>query len=404
MRKSSVTSVFLWTRLLTSPLDAVFTLLIFIIGMELQATVLQLTVLAAIKPAVSLLAFHIHGKYFDKCQNSRNYLILLNLAGCLPVLLFPYVLDTWFYIICYALFQTAQRAAFPAWGEILKSHAGTESLGKIFSKSTSINYVIIIFIPLLFSYQMDTTPWIWKYIFPVLAVIQVANTFLLLLLPKNKNFNAHSNKHTMSNAYFPCLEDFKLLKEEPEFKNYLLLFFLGGIGLVAIQPIIPVFFHETLRLSYLELTAAFSLCKGVAFIFSSPLWSHFINKVSLFRLNGYINLLSALFIVFLLCSGIYTGLLFPAFLIYGIMQAGCDLSWNISGPLFSKKKNSAGHSRLNLAFVGLRGCICPFIGKFIFLTSNATGVFLFAGILCLFSSFYAYALDRKYCINKEIAL
>ena len=400
VRKSSAASVFLWTRLLTSPLEAMFTLLIFIIGMELQATVLQLTVLAATKPVVSLFAFYIHGKHIHKCQNSRNYLILLNLVGCLPVLLFPYVLNVWFYILSYALFQTAQRAAFPAWGEILKTHVGTLSLGKIFSKSTSFSYFIMLFIPLLFSYQMDANPQIWKYIFPALAAIQVVGTFFLLLLPKNRNYHEYSE----NKKCFSWFQDFKLLKEVPEFKNYLLLFFLGGTGLVAIQPIIPIFFTETLRLSYVELTLAFSLCKGIAFISTSPLWAHFTNRVSLFRLNGYINLLSFLFMVFLLCSGIYAGLLFPAYLLYGMMQAGCELSWNISGPFFSKNKDSAGYSRLNLALVGLRGCICPFIGKFLFLVSNAIGVFVFSGILCLLSSLYAYALDRKYRIIEETVL
>lgn len=78
------------------------------------------------------------------------------------------------------------------------------------------------------------------------------------------------------------------------------------------------------------------------------------------------------------------------------MQAGCELSWNLSGPYFAKESESTFYSSINLAFVGLRGCLCPFIGQLIFIYSNSMTLFICAGLLCLMSGLYALWLNYEH--------
>lgn len=409
MKKRDSSFLFLFSRFLASPLEAMYTLLIFILSKDLNADVLQITILASVKPLVSLVAFYVSSLFMSKLNKIRNYLVILNIVGCLPCLLFPFVQSVWYYTLSYILFMTTLRAAFPAWAEILKTNLGLCKMGNIVSKGTSINYCMTIFLPLILSYWLDQNKHIWKVLFFSLAILQILNTFVLLrvqLLSQNlKNSHVGNSSFLISLKFIvlsPWQKGWKLLREKPEFAQYLILFFLGGAGLVAVQPILPIFFKENLQLSYQQLTLAFSLCKGIAFVFSSPLWARLANKISLYLLNSYINLFSCLFLAFILAANGNTHWLFLAYLMYGTMQAGCELSWNLSGPIFSKEKESTPYSGLNLALIGIRGSLFPFIGQWIFLNSNASVIFMSAGSLCFLSFLYALWLDyEKNLITKK---
>ena len=58
---------------------------------------------------------------------------------------------------------------------------------------------------------------------------------------------------------------------------------LGGAGLMFMQPVLPIFSEETLKLSYTELALAFAFCKGISFILSIPsVWGFLSSSVCQF--------------------------------------------------------------------------------------------------------------------------
>lgn len=383
--------LFILNRILIGPLEAMFTLLIFILSYELHANPFQLALIASAKPVASFFAFYLNTIIFNKPQRIRGYLISINLLGCFPCLLFPFTQNIWFFIGSYALFMMTLRASFPAWSEILKQNVGVDKIATVLSKGTSVTYAITLFVPFLFSFCLDHHPQIWKTLFCILAIFQCFNTLVLSFInPQN----------TLSNTEkFSLRGGWNLLKADPHFSKYLLLFFIGGAGLVAMQPIIPIFFQETLQLSYTEITLAICLCKGTAFILSSPYWAKSFSRISIFELNGYINLFSCLFIAFILMSTLNIHGILLAYLMYGTMQAGCELTLNLSGPTFSKEKDSTFYSSLNLLLLGLRGAIFPFAGQLIFSCSNAETLFVVSGVICVLGLAYAFFLDKQVKLN-----
>lgn len=385
--------IFLGSRLLCSPLEALYALMIFILCKDMNASILQLTVLACLKPTVSLFAFYASSVVANRPNWSKRYLIIINLIGCLPCLMFPIVHNIWFYVVSYGIFMAALRSCFPVWCEVLKNNLGMDKIGKTISRGTSISYAVITLVPLLLSYYMDNNVHIWKFLFVALACLQLLNSFILVFLNVPMQ-----QKSSCSNSieFGPLKNAVKLCIKNPDLANYLFMFFLGGAGLIAIQPILPIFFKETMHLSYTQLTLAISFCKGIAFVVTSPLFARAMKFISIFMLNAYINLFSCMFIAFILASQTKASWIFVAYLMYGTMQAGCELSWNMSGPLFSGVENSTPFSSLNLALVGIRGCICPFLGQLLFLNSCATSVFITAGVLCFVSLIYSLVLNKKF--------
>lgn len=393
---NNLSKAYLFSRLLGTPLEAMYTLLIFILVKEFNPSWLQLSLLAASKPISSLFAFYLSAGMIGRQHQFKRYLVAVSTLTAMPALIFPLIESCWFYIAAHFIFMIGQRASFPVWNSTLKNHLMENRLSSLQAKAISIQQSIAIFAPMLIGYWIDFDREIWKSLFLGLAVVQMSSSLMMqFLLPA---FNSPNNSATSSQVSFlsptaQWQESKKLLLARRDFFSYLQLFFWGGTGLVMMQSTLPQFFNANLHLSYTSIALASSVCKGIALIATTPLWAYWVNKMSLYRFNLYINLFSTLFIAFILLSNIHSEWVFAAYLFYGAMQAGCELSWNMSGPHFAKEKECTLYSSLNLPLIGLRGMVFPFVGQWILLLSNANVVFLCAAALTLASLLYARKLD-----------
>lgn len=381
--------LYLSYRFFGSPLEALYTLLIFILTKELNASMLQLTVLAASKPVVSLVSFQINSVILGKPKRIKPYLITLSTLGALPSLFFFYIDNPWFYIASYSLSIICIRGANPAWLEMLKIDIGQQAIGQTFSYGSAINYTFVALVPFALSSLMDTHPGIWKLLFAGLSLFQLINVMVIRAVKIPAIIPYPRTTHYWK-------EGWKIIVTDRAFLHYQLLFFLGGVGLVMLQPVLPVYFKETLNLSYTQLTLAFSICKGIGFVSSAYVWPRLAPRlISIYILNAGVNIFCCLFIGFIVASSGNLQWLYVAYLMYGALQAGCELTFNLSGPTFAGEKESTLYSSINLVFIGIRGCICPFLGQFLFAQSNALGVFFICGSISVTSVFYAFYLERN---------
>ncbi|MBA3238967.1 MAG: hypothetical protein H0T62_11560 [Parachlamydiaceae bacterium] len=65
-------------------------------------------------------------------------------------------------------------------------------------------------------------------------------------------------------------------------------------------------------------------------------WLAYTHKVALYSLNALVNVFSSLFIMLILIAGLGIEWLLIGYGMYGAMQAGCELSWNLSDRYFQK--------------------------------------------------------------------
>jgi hypothetical protein len=83
------------------------------------------------------------------------------------------------------------------------------------------------------------------------------------------------------------------------------------------------------------------------------------------------------------------------------MQAGSELSWNMSGPYFAKDLDSSSYSSLNVLTVGIRGCIAPVIGTLIGSLTNTTVVMSIALLLCVVATERMRSYGKRYSNEPE---
>lgn len=407
--QQSTQRAFLWTNVLKAPFWALYNLLVFILYKDLHATGLQVALFLALKPTVSILSI-----YWSQFVANRRDRLIPNIAtagilGYLPFLFSPFVHNAWYFIFSGALYMMLTRGVVPAWMEILKINLPENAREKVFSYGSAISYVGGIAFPLLLGGVLDTCFENWKWLFSATAFIGLGSLFFQLRIPVLPQENPSSEPIALDKKgvqgfkngcrkflFQPWKIAWNLFREREDFRQYQLGFFLGGVGLVLMQPALPHFFFDTLNVSYTELAVALSVCKGIGFALTTRFWTALFAKIPIFAFSAVVTLLAAFFPLSLLLADHHIYWLYFSYLSYGVMQAGSELSWHLSGPVFARNEDSSSFSSANVALVGLRGCIIPFLGSLLCSQYSASFVLVIAASFCLFASLQMYRCSNRF--------
>lgn len=373
------------TRVLDTPFWGLFNLLPFILYKDLHATPLELAALISLKPLSSILASYWSNRVDRKPGLLVSSILAARWIAFLPFLAFPLIHSVWYLIACFGLFMFLQVGMMPAWMELLKQNVPTQIREKVFSYTQAFGYLGGGLLPFLIGWMLDEWNGAWRWMFPVAALLALSASVWQRKMVERPTLDTSSSKRA-----HPLLEPWKsaweLLSRRPDFAKFQIGFMLIGSGLMIIQPALPVFFADGLHLSYTEVGVAITLCKGVGFAFSSPLWARFIQRVNLFRFGATVAALAALFPLLLMAASTQLAWLYIAYLAYGLMQAGNELSWNLSGTIFAKHENSAPFSTINIIAVGVRGLFIPSLGALLLSQFGSPAVMIVSSILCLLAA------------------
>lgn len=369
------------TRILDTPFWGLYNLIPFILYKDLGASAWQISLLVMLKPMSSLLSGYWSSQVRERPDRLVNNVILARLLSYLPFLFVPFVTSPWVFIALYGLYMMLSVGTVPAWMEILKRNLPKDVGEKTFAYTQAFGYMGGGLLPFLTGGLLDHYFEAWRWLFPLAALIGLSALFF------QKRIHVDVKQVTDSGYKEPWRASFELLKERVDFRQFQWGFMFLGSGLMILQPTLPAFFIDVLHLSYTELAVALTLCKGIGFALATPLWTKSLSRFALNPLTSLIAGMAALFPLALLLASTQLIWLYVAYLLYGIVQAGSELAWNMSGPIFSKEKDSSLFTTVNVLSVGVRGSLIPILGSFLLspvaLVASAT--------LCLGGSF---ALSR----------
>ena len=380
-------TAFLLSRLLSVPFGSIFNLLLIILYKDLHATPLQITIAIALRPVASLFAPYWSATIHSKDSRLILKLSIANIIKFLPFLFAPFIDNTWFYVLSFGFYTMLTRGMIPAWMEVLKKNIQGMSIEKVFAYGSAFEYIGGAFLPLAFGFLLDGDGQAWRYIFPATALIGMFSAFFIYRIPftlSDQDQEARSFKQHLLN---PWKESFKLLCQRADFLKFQIGFMWGGAGLMVLQPVLPKFFVDILDLSYLEVALAITVCKGIGFALTSPLWVIAYRKMDIFQFSRLVIFLIAIFPLCLLASQLNIIWLYIAYFAYGIMQVGSEMSWNLSGPVFAKHEDSSKYSVVNVLAGGIRGCIFPLLGTLLYEFTNAATVLILGSVFCLVATY-----------------
>src|ERR1700722_350687 len=369
-------SIFLWSRFLNTPFWTIYNMLFIILYKELDATPLQVTAVIVLKPIASLFSPY-WSSWIEKRQDRLvANIVWANILKYVPFLCFPWFQNIWWCIFSFGFYMIFLRGVTPAWMEIIKLNIQGKSRERVFAIGSTIDYLGSAVLPITFGWILDDYSGSWSWIFFSTACVGILSTLLLAYIPINHDISSlKKSSFSFKNSMIrPWKSSWTLIKERPDFRKFQVGFMLGASALMMIHTILPVYFVDVLELSYKEIMFVISLCKGIGFALTSPFWVKMFHKINIYHFCSIVTFFAALFPVILFCGYFHSSAPYIAYIIYGTMQAGSELSWNMSGPYFANNFDSSSFSSTNILTVGIRGCIAPVLGTLICSLTNATTV------------------------------
>lgn len=383
-------SAYMWTNFLNTPFWAIFNMLPYILYKDLHATPLQVTAIITLKPLVSLISLYWSASINNRRDRLLSNMIWARILGHLPFFLFPFVDNVWYFVASFGFYMMLARGVVPAWMEVLKLNIPKVSRERVYAAASLLGYAGNAIFPFALGWLLDGYFQAWRWLFPIAALISLSATFFKykIPIPPDENFNnldvvAASFKDRILD---PWKNAWNLLRSRPDFFKFQWGFMLGGAGVMIMQPALPQYFVDVLKLSYTEMAVALTLCKGIGFALTSPVWAEYFRKIDIFRFSAWPPFCISIFAMCLIGSQYHIAWLYIGYICYGIMQAGSEMCWHLSGPIFAKDKDSSPFSSVNVLTVGLRGCVVPPLGSLIGYGLSSPFVIGVGGLLCLLAN------------------
>lgn len=386
LKLKNTQKAFLWTNILRAPFWAIYNLLLFILYKDLHASAFQISLFIALKPVVSLFSMYWAQRVHKRPDRLLSNIVWAGILGFFPFLLFPLYYSSWYVILASAIYMMMFRGVVPAWMEIFKLNLSGEASARTFSWGSAVSYVVGALLPLAIGPLLDSYALSWRWLFMATSLIGMAAVLFQLKIPISVKEILPSKPVTLLT---PWKEAWRLISTRKDFWRYEMGFMIfGGTGLMIMQPALPGFFIDVLGLSYTELSIALTLCKGLGFALTSPFWAKLMPRMDMFRFSSLITTFAALFPLILLLAQVQVFWVYVAYLAYGMMQAGSELNWHLSGPHFAKEEDSSSYSNVNILIVGMRGCIIPQLGAALCLLTSSSFLLILGALCCLAGTFW----------------
>ena len=389
---------FLWTRVLDTPFWALFNMLYIILYKDLGATPFQLAVVIALKPLSSLFSMYWSHAITERRDRLLSNVMVGGVLRPLPFFFFPWIENTWLVIAAFGFHMSLARGVQPAWMEILKINIPGITRDKVFAWGSSIGYIGDAVVASIVALLLDGYFQAWRWIFPIAAFISLFALYFQSKIPipeGGRSIPTSEDKGALKPLTDPWKKAWGLIRSRPDFMHFQIAFMLAGSGLMILQPTLPIFFVDVLNLSYTEFALAFAVCKGIGFALASPILARLIGKIDIFLFTSLVTFSLAIFPLLLMLAKGGIIWLYLGYIAYGVMQAGSNLSWNLSGPIFSRDEDSSLYTSINVATVGIRGMIAPALGSAIFPFVGAFGVMGITSVICMSAALHLINCSRR---------
>jgi MFS family permease len=393
------------TGLLGEPLVGLIAMLPYLLRKDLHASAFQISIFTMLKPVVALLSFYWGATLWRNRNRLRSNWMISRFLGFVPFLIFPFVQNIWFFIICAALFQCFQRGGMPAQMEILKQNVPSGAREGFFSWSSAINCLGGVLIGVFLSFWINDHD--WKMLFFLSSGFGLLALVLQARVPIGSSpMNEAPSKRNP--LITPWKDSWNLLCQRSDFARFQIGFMMGGIGLMLIMPALVLYSADNLAISHVDMIMSRFVWMGIGFVLATSFWRKRIALQGIYRLTAIVCLFFALSALCWILAGFWAGWgtvwFFVAFFLYGVAQAGSHLIWHLSGPLFAGNGDSSLFSTVNILTVGLRGLIVPFMASLLCVWIGPLPVIAMGLAWCLAGSIYLFAQKdvKEYAANKVI--
>ncbi len=390
-----------WMHLANEPFLALFTLLSFILKKDLGASTFQISLLATLNPALALFSFYAGAYFSQKHHRLVPNLMLSWFFGRVLFLVLPFYSSAPFVLGAACLYQLFQRATAPCTIEILRNNLDTSQGTNLFSWVYFFSFLESLVLGLFIGKILDLDSNNWKYLLALSALFSMTSLLFQRKIPFSSQNYLKTTHPSPLNFIRPFKDSWDLIQKSASFAKFQAGFMCGGLGLMIMNPALIVFYIDHLHLSHEAMTTARYVWMGAGILASTFIWKTYLTQKHIALLTSIIIVGFALFPLGVLYAKWHVHILYLAFFIYGIAQAGSHLVWHLSGMIFAnQQESSAMYTATNLLAVGLRGLIGPLLGSVLTEVLGPKATLMIGSLVCISGTYFI--LSKKQLIKKPI--
>ncbi len=276
------------------------------------------------------------------------------------------------FLIIFLFYFLANPIVFPTINLFLKSSYRHLNFGRLYSYATTGNKVVMIATTFVYGWILDKDPFVFVYVFPVMAGLGVISLLVLSRIPYHEVITVKPRSSLLGGMKNSILEMKKVLTENLPFRHFQIGFMLYGFGFMSSAMVIVLYFNEELRLNYTSV-AFYRNAYNLLAIVTLPFFGTLIGKIDPRRFAGYSFLSMALFIFSLVMTKffdmnvrilditLYLTLVFYT-IFHGIFAATMSLTWSIGSAYFCKPQEAGSYQSIHMVLTALRAIVAPVLG------------------------------------------
>lgn len=300
------------------------------------------------------------------------------------------------FLMIFLIYYLAALVVNPTINLLLKKNYSHQNFGKLYSYSTSINKVVMLFTTFFYGLLLDFDNYAFVYVFPVISVLGMTSVYLLSRIDYTppdrlvvKSTIMQSVRNSITNMY-------GLLKTNKPYRHFEMSFMLYGFAFMITYAVTTIFFYNELNLNYSSV-AFYKNAYNILAIVLLPVFGKLLGKIDPRRFGVITYTSLAIYLFFLMITEylpahfylfeikIYYTLIFYI-IFHGLFAATMVLLWNIGSAYFGKDEEADIYQSTHLFLTGARAMIAPLLGIFFYEQFGFTFTFSLAVVSALLAS------------------
>jgi len=349
----------------------------------LHATALQLTLMAMIWPVSNLLSIWWSRLFERSCHKSR-YFLLVGVFGRLSLIYGLWLTGMTEFMLLLGLMFSFNSLLIPAQNSIYQRNINPGRRGKVYGYTMSLALLVTVLFTFFAGRMLDVNEQSFRLILAITAGCGFIASLLLSLVKirEPEGIRSCGSPDWIKKLHKPLTDTLELLKRNKPFASFERSFSIYGMGFIIVQPVLPIYLVDMLKLSYTGNFVAKGIISQLPMLFLSPYLGKLHDKLHPFRFIALSFGVLAMFPVLLVLSylslghqWLAEGLVYLAFTVFGIAMTGVNLAWNMGSIFFAGKEDASIYQSVHVTMTGIRGILAPLLGLLLLKTLGLVSVF-----------------------------
>jgi MFS family permease len=376
----------LWSALFNGVITSLNQTQDIIARKALNAAVWQLTVMAMVWPVSNFMSIW-WGRLFEKSCHKSRYFILVGVFGRLSLIYGLWLTGMNEFMLLLALMFSFNALLIPAQNSIYQRNIDKKRRAKVYGYTTSLSMLIAVSFTFMAGRMLDINEQSFRLILAITAVAGLIASLLLSLVKIQEPLlrTECAPFHWKDAMRDPIRRSLKLLKTNKPFASFERSFSIYGMGFIMVQPVLPIFLVDMLKLTYTGNFIAKGIISQLPILLLSPYLGKWHDKLHPFRFIsiffGLLAFFPALFIasaLVLQVRWLAVALVYIAYIMYGFAMAGVNIAWNMGSIYFAGDEDASMYQSVHVTLTGVRGVIAPLLGLLLLKTLGIISVFAVA--------------------------